>query len=202
MKYLGVILDETLSWDYQVKNVVKTVAHKIPMLRRLSSFLPKELISQIYVTYMQPLVEYCATVWGYCSVENINRVQHLQNWAARITSQNYDFINTRGIDLVHDLKWQTFEQRRDYLSSNLMFKCMNNLAPNYLSDNITLLSDVTERNTRSSNSLNVYPPRPNIEQFKQAFQYRGGLIWNNLDEGLKSACSINLFKRKYKNLYW
>ena len=139
---------------------------------------------------------------GFSSSENIYKIQHLQNWAARVASKNFDFINTRGIDLVYDLQWQTFEQRRNYLTANLMFKCMNNLAPYYLSDNIFLLYDIMERTTRSTSTQNVYLPKPNIEQFKQSFQYQGGLIWNNLEDGLKSVDNFTSFKRIYKEKYW
>ena len=202
IKYLGVTLESSLNWDAHIKTVVRTVAHKIPLLRRLSSFLPQEVITQIFMTHMQPLMEYTATVWGYSSAANIKKIQHLQNWAARIATGNYDFINTRGIDLVEDLGWQTFEKRRDFLSANLMYKCMNNAAPQYLSDNIVLVSEVTDRDTRSSQSHNIYVPKPNIDKFKESLQYRGGMIWNGLDENLKNADSIHIFKRRYKDLYW
>ena len=118
--------------------------------------------------------------WG-SNGRSLSKIQHLQNWAARIATQNYDFINTRGLDLVKDLGWQTFEQRRDYLSANLMYKCMNSLAPHYLSDNIISINDMTNRQTRSCRSHNVYTSKPNIEKYKESFQYRGGLIWNNLE---------------------
>ena len=70
--------------------------------------------------------------WECTSKQNIYKIQRLQNRAARIITGNYDFINTRGIDLVKNLKWMCVSQRRDYFIAILMFKSIHGLAPHYL----------------------------------------------------------------------
>ena len=42
MPYLGVLLDETLSWNGHIDNVSKKLGQHIGMLGRLKSILPKE----------------------------------------------------------------------------------------------------------------------------------------------------------------
>jgi len=202
MTYLGLSIDENLSWDGQVANIMRKVAYKITLLRRLSSTLPEEILIQIYKTYIMPLIEYGATVWGFCSKDNLDRAQHLINLTARVIKSNYDFINVRGIDLATQLGWQTFIQRRDYLMASLMYKCVHGLAPNYLINSINLVSEVSERVTRSSASLKIYLPRPNTEKFKSSFNYAGGAIWNNLDSTVQEAPSVASFKSGYKRKYW
>ena len=44
----------------------------------------------------------------------------LQKRAARIVSNNFDFINCHGEDIIKQLSWQTLEQRRDYYLACLM----------------------------------------------------------------------------------
>ena len=63
--------------------------------------------------------------------------------------KNYDYINTRGIDNVNQLKIQTIRQRRDYFLSALMFKVIHGLAPHYLCNDVTMIIDVYGYNTRS-----------------------------------------------------
>ena len=60
-------------------------------MRRLSKILPKSTMSQIYKTYLMPILEYGATVWGFTSDENIQKAQRLINLAARIVCSNYDY---------------------------------------------------------------------------------------------------------------
>ena len=46
---------------------------------------------------------------------NLDKIQHKQNHSARVIEQNFDYINTRGIesiDLVHNLGWMDVSQNR------------------------------------------------------------------------------------------
>jgi hypothetical protein len=201
-KYLGVMIDDTLSWHAQVANMYKNVGFKLGILRRLSKALPTPLLSQMYKTYLSPVMEYACTVWGLTSNENINRVQRLQNLTARTVTGNYDYVNTRGLDLVNDLKWQTFTERRNFLLCTLIYKCMHGMAPDYLTNNVTLVNEMSERVTRQHSSLNLYLPRPYTEKFKHSLFYTGGLLWNELPPSLQEAPSVNAFKCAYKKVIW
>ena len=90
---------------------------------------------------------------------NLDRVQIIQNFCARIMCKNHDYINTRGIDLVNSLKIQTIRQRRDYFLSVLMFKAIQGLAPLYVCNDVTMIVDVHGYNTWSSENMNLYVPK-------------------------------------------
>ena len=130
----------------------------------------------IYTSVIQPTVDYAISIWGCTSKQNIYKIQRLQNRAARIITGNYDFINTRGIDLVKNLKWMCVSQRRDYFIAILMFKSIHGLAPQYLCDEITLQRDISTRSTRSLDCNNVYLPCASLECFSNAFVHRGPVI--------------------------
>ena len=129
----------------------------------------------------------------------MSKLQGYQNRAGRIICNNFDW-DVHGIDLVQSLGWQTLRDQINYFTSNLMFKCINSLAPHYLSNNIVMQDDITQRVTRSSNQLLVVPPGPNTEMFKQSFAYQGACLWNNLPLYVKQAPSLIQFKSRYKIL--
>ena len=112
---------------------------------------------------MMPILEYAATVWGYTSAKNINRVQRIVNLCARIISNNYDFINCRGADLVKELGWSNFEERRDYLLSVLIYKCYQHMAPAYLTDKLNLHSEINIRPSRHTDEATFHIPRTRTE---------------------------------------
>ena len=58
-------------------------------------------------------LDYAISVWGYCSETNKDLVTRLQHRAARIITGEWDYIVVRGADLVDEMGWQTFEQRRN-----------------------------------------------------------------------------------------
>ncbi len=65
---------------------------------------------------------------------------------------------------------------------------------------IVMASEVNVRNTRNTDSLNVYIPKPNIECYRQSFTYAGGKIWNDLPINIQNAPSVEAFKYAYKKL--
>ena len=52
----------------------------------------------------------------------------LQHRAARIVTGIFDFINFRGANLMENLGWHSFDNRRDYFTATMLFKCINELA--------------------------------------------------------------------------
>ena len=101
--YVGVDIDNVLSWDIQTDSISKKLVFIISRLSRLKPVLPSHMLMYIYTSIIQPKIDYAILIWGYTTAHNINKVQRLQNRAARILTGNYDYVNTRGINLVKTL---------------------------------------------------------------------------------------------------
>ena len=202
VKYLGLIIDSCLTWQAQISNTIRNAAPKLGLLKRLSKSLPFQLLEQIYKTYLLPVMEYGCTVWGVSCDENLTKIQKLQNLIARTVTGNYDFVNSRGIDIVEDLGWQSFIERRDFLICSLMYKCIHGTAPDYLLNNVTLAHEICERETRLNGALNVHLPHPKIEKYRNSFCYTGANLWNQLPNNIKESCTLEGFKRGYKKCLW
>ena len=170
------------------------------MLGRLRKKLSSNMLNRIYLTYIQPSIDYAISLWGHCG-ENLKKfITRIQHRAARIVTGEFDFINIRGHELMLRLRWQSVDQRRDYFTTNLMFKCLTDTAPVHLKNEISSVSETHSINTRASQNLNVSSPRPNIEFFKKSFAYHGPHVWNSLPDEVKSAENLNEMKRLYKRV--
>ena len=134
----------------------------------------------------------------HTTAHNIHKVQRLQNRAARILTGNFDYVNTRGIDLVKNLGLMNVTQRRDYFMLIMMFKSIHGLVPDYICDEITMQRDITVRTTRSTVNNNVHVPHIILECCKNAFAYRGPALWNALPENIKKCETLNCFKKCVK----
>ncbi len=97
----------------------------------------------IYSSIIQPKFDYAITIWGY-TCDNNDKIQRLQNRAARIVTGNYEYVTTRGTELVRRLRWTCVTQRRDYFMSILMYKSIHGMAPAYLYNEITLHSEIAK----------------------------------------------------------
>ena len=82
-----------------------------------------------------------------------------------------------------------------YKIALLVFKCINNLAPDYLKDMITL-RQVIRRSSRLDDDFFILkiPPKCNFSKTEAAFSRSGPKIWNDLPYEIRSLSSLNVFK--------
>ena len=112
-KYLGVTVDSTLSWDSQCDNLCCKLAGKIAALRRIWSFVKTETLKLLYEKTIQPVMDYTCSVWCHTKKSNINKLQRVQNYASRILTGNFNYLNTNSIDLIRALRWANVQERCD-----------------------------------------------------------------------------------------
>jgi hypothetical protein len=188
---LGVYVDEFLTWESHIENISKKVAKGLGVLRRLQSFVPKSILITIYNSLIVPHLDYCSSVWGSVGKGLSNKIQKLQNRAARIiTHSSYDI---RSKYILNDLGWTNMAERRQDQLATLMFKTMYGYAPVYMSSMFTKTADVhTHGLRRTQNGLFI--PSPNSEAMKRSISYRGALRWNNLTNDQRNASTIAQFK--------
>ena len=79
----------------------------------------------------------------------------------------------------------------------MMYKTMNDLAPQYLQSLFSQRhSAYNLRNSEGRLTLS----KPSANYRKRSFSYSGAILWNNLPKSLKNATSIEHFKRNIKKV--
>ena len=105
--YLGVLLDETLSWKDHIEYVSSKVSSRLGLLSCIRAGLTLEASKQVQTSIMQPLFDYADDAWGEISEECCNELQRLQNRAARIILRRKTSKNA-----FHLLNWLSLVCRR------------------------------------------------------------------------------------------
>ena len=85
-KYLGVTIDAQLTSRKHVEEICKKISSALGALKRLRPFIPKETAIQIYNALIVPHLVYCSPVWDCLSGYLSDKLQKLQNRAARLIS--------------------------------------------------------------------------------------------------------------------
>ena len=145
-------------------------------------------------------MDYACSVWCHTKKSNIDKLQRVQNYAVRIITGNFDYINTQSIGVFRSLRWTTVQERCDYFTAVLMFKAIRGLTPMYMTDNIVMAAETHDRDTRLSNSNDVNIPPHNSDVLKRSFIYNGRVIWNKLPGEIRMATDVSDFKWRYKCL--
>ena len=116
-KYLGVVVDESLSWNNHVSYVASRVYPKLKLLGRISFFLSPEILLKIYKTTNLPIWNYGCIVWGFCSKKNSDFLERLQNKAMQIILRTNHLACTQS--MRERLGLSTLSNRRCYLRLQL-----------------------------------------------------------------------------------
>ncbi len=82
-----------------------------------------------------------------------------------------------------------------YYLGILTFKCLNGLAPDYLSTLFKDRSSVHDINTRNNEKLNI--PAFSSAVGQRSFEYRAVSLWNSLPADITACDNLNVFKRKF-----
>ena len=147
----------------------------------------------MYQGLIEPYFSYCAPVWDGIGSKLSDKLQKLQNRAARvITRSSYDASSS---SVLEELRWNNLYTNRNMQKAILMYKVTNNLTPMYLQD--LFVTRVSHYNLRDSEGK-LFLPKPRTDYLKRSFSYSGASLWNSLPESLRSSLSLSSFKRSLK----
>lgn len=138
-----------------------------------------------------PNFDYCSTLYLNCTKEQIHRIQVLQNRAMRIILNCH--FRTHRIDMLNALGWMSVSQRIKYNTLVMIFKMNHGLVPTYMNDNVILVNQIHDHNTRNRNDFRL--PLTRSEQVKKNLFYNGLKMYNDLPNDMKEIISLNIFKK-------
>ncbi len=94
VKNLGVILDSNLSFENHISHVTNTAFFHLRNIAKLRNMLTVSDAEKLVHAFMTSRLDYCNELLGGCPASSINKLQKVQNAAARVLtrSRKYDHI--------------------------------------------------------------------------------------------------------------
>lgn len=83
-RFLGVIIDDKLSWNSHLKDLAKRLKYHIGSINRILDNIPKNLHKNVYHTLFESHMSYGITVWGGESKNKLEPIFNLQKKCLRI----------------------------------------------------------------------------------------------------------------------
>ena len=74
-KYLGLQIDEHLTWQSHIESVAKKVVCSLSMLKKVRKCINPDNLMKIYKSVIEPYFDYCSIVWDALSSELTNKLQ-------------------------------------------------------------------------------------------------------------------------------
>ena len=195
-KFLGLIIDDKLSWKLHIDSICKTISRNIGVINKLKYFFPTPTIFMLYSTLILPYMNYGILAWGNATKHLLDRLLLLQKKIIRIAC-NAGF-HTHTTPLFYEKKILKVQELYKYHLGQFMHKYSKNELPHIFSDMFIRNNTVHNYPTRLSKSLHL--PLTRTLFANRIFTFTGPKLWNSLDESMKQPQSLPTFKHKLKTM--
>ena len=199
VKFLGIIIDENLSWEPQIDYLKQKLLSSIVVIKRIKQFIPKNEYLKIYNALFKSHLSYCISSWGGISQYKLQSIFSLQKRCVRLLfgkELNYDhqeFYETCA--RVRTYKEHMAPKNFQLEHTKPIFNEQNLLILHHLyiyhtfCDTFKLLKYRTPislfsllQNSPSDNNMMLIIPRVNLDLQKKNFIFQASCIWNSINK--------------------
>ena len=180
-KFLGLLIDDTLSWDKHINQLATKLSSACYAVRALTPLLSVKALKMLYFSYAHSIISYGIIFWGASA--NSIKIFRLQKKILRIMTKSKKTESCR--KLFKEMEILPFYSQ--YIFSLLMYVVKNKhlFAKNW---------EIHSHNTRTANDLHV--PAANTSKYKKGAYYMGSKIYNQLPNHIKSLVNKEkIFKK-------
>ena len=187
IKYLGVILDETLSWRDHIDFIRKQLLKYFGIFNHIKSIMTTQTVRQLYFAFIYSRINYGIEIFGNCSQYLLNKLQTIQNKLLKLITQKDMKTSTSGLHKnLHLLQIRDIKYVKTLLFVN---NCLSKTTPPpfhnyYMERNISY--DIRDR------GLQVNRARTLVGSANLAIY--GARLWNELSSDIKE----HRFKKNFK----
>ena len=189
-EYLGIVVDDRLSFKYHNNICFSRVNNRIYQLKKIRGCITTKCALSIYKTMILPLFEYGGLFLSSCTDKEQTKLQRLQNQALRVIYKEDNDANVFELHNISNLL--PLKLRREIALIQIMFNKVHN------NQGI----DPRALNTRVHDGPLMVVPKPNSSRYRNSVAYRGPAAWNILDPNIRCIENKNNFVRAVKSYYW
>ena len=200
IKYLGLILDDKLTWKHHINELRKKLCRSIGVMYRLKRFCSENILKSIYFSLIHSYISYGLIVWSQASAIYTNKIKLIQKKALRIITNSDYLAHTK--PLFKKLNILNFDDMIKHQFASIMWDQDHDLLPNSISCFFKPVSQIHGYNTRmvSAGKLSENIAIHTSTHGKKMFKFTGPRILNNLKDQhfYNNSKSKNVFIKRYK----
>lgn len=191
---LRVYIDSHLTYDTHISHLFSSCLTKLVQINSVKHCFDRETLVLIITSLVFSKMFYCSSVWSNTSSKNIQKLQLIQNFTCKIIcgARKFDHVTP----LLDELNLLPVGKMLKFRDAVIAYKCVNNLAPEYLCAKFKKRSSVHNRITRNNEKFEI--PLFKSATGQRSFAYRAVSLWNMLDEDLRNVTSVKAFKKVLK----
>jgi hypothetical protein len=197
-KFLGVIINDSLTWTDHINLVKNKVSKSMGIIRHIKNRLPLSVLKMLYNSLINPYYDYCNLIWGTDSETNVSMKNLLltQKRAVRIISNSK--WNSHTEPLFKKLRILRLGQLHRLQVACFMYKVNHSLVSEYFLNMFSANDTIHSHNTRQRTHYHIVYCR--TAHMKSTIRIAGPKLWNSIDQDIQASSGIHQFRSRYKLL--
>ena len=192
--YLGIILDQQMTFTSHINYIVSKAAKVLNFLKRNLHKCSTSTKATAYVSLVRPILEYASSVWDPYQYNKIYIIDRIQRRAARWSLCNYDRYSSVTL-MQHQLSWQNLQQHRKIARLLLLYKALYD----HIALQIPPYYTLSYSNTRANHQFSFIHPSTRTNFYMYSFYPKTIKQWNSLSSDMASAQSPAEFHKLITN---
>ena len=194
MKFLGVHIDEHLTWTGHIRHLQNKLRSTLGVVSRIKPFLRQGSMLTLYHSLINSHLQYCITNWCIGNKTLINKLQKTCNKFIRMACNLRHYRDVTDVRKTHQLL--TINQLLTKEIAVFMFKQSSGKNPDVFRN--VFVKSISQYNTRNRSKL--IPKLCSSSLCQQSISYQGPAIWSKLPIFFKNEkISVVTFSAKLRN---
>jgi hypothetical protein len=192
--FLGIVIDDKLSWKAHLAQLRSKLSRGLYMLRRVRSLTSKKGLLSLYYSLIHSHLSYGSLLWGSASSSTLKPILTQQKKAIRIVHNAPYNVHTEPLFCCSNIL--PVKDLVLFETAKFMFLHSNAVLPRNISVILNSHVHAHQYNTRSY--LLYRPPRSVSSATANSLLTEGLRVWSSLPPQIASSPSFHAFKRKLK----
>lgn len=193
-KFLGVMIDERLSFKEHIGSICKKLYRSCGVIGRVADILPSSSIRCLYSALVLPHLSYCVEIWGRSSATELTKLVSLQS---RCVKQLRTDCEESIDDLFVENKLLPFHCIHKLFTLARFHKYLHN-SHFFLIDKLQPMQNHHSHNTRLASTGHLMIGAIHSSKYFNSFFYQGVQLYNSLPPDIKEITILNKFKYSVK----
>jgi len=189
-KFLGIIIDDKLSFRPHTVELCKKLSRSVGILNRISGLIPPTAKMNIYYSLIYSRISYGIVAWGKSSVGNARHIERLLHKARKIVL----FPGRQN----RCSKFLNFQSVYTYFTCVKLYRVVKLNHHPYFMRNFANLLPQHSHSTRFSSQVRFLPPFYSKSLCQKHFMFQSISLWNALPAELRESRSLARFRTDLK----
>ena len=197
VKFLGLLLDENLSWRYHLCELSKKLSRTCGIFFKVRHLLPTNVLVSLYNSLFSSFLQYGIIVWGLTYEVHTKPIYLLQKKVVRAIA--FKSFTSPSTPIFSDLKILKLYDLFELKLLTFVYESVNMISPVFFHNFFETLSSVHRYDTRQASKGDIFMTQENTLQYGlRSVRYAGAKCWNNIPYVIKQSPSVTSFRRKLK----